>query len=200
MLALEGRPRYDSFGGGTPVGVPLPAVWVDIDNPDPATITSTTSVFAQGRARGGVAFARLEGCWWGDNSVYFNATSGGAAGAGQVWQYRPTSVDAGQLVLIFESPNRTVLDAPDNLCVSPRGGLVLCEDGGGQQFIRGLTAQGQIFDLVATDGNGSEFCGACFSPDGNVLFFNSQGSTSSQDTANPGATYAIWGPWTQGAL
>jgi hypothetical protein len=143
MLALDGRPRYDSFGGGTPVGVPLPAVWVDIDNPDPATITSTTSVFAQGRARGGVAFARLEGCWWGDNSVYFNATSGGAAGAGQVWQYRPTSVDAGQLVLVFESPNRTVLDAPDNLCVSPRGGLVLCEDGGGAQFLRGLTRRGR---------------------------------------------------------
>jgi secreted PhoX family phosphatase len=200
MLALDGRPRYDSFGGGTPVGVPLPAVWVDIDNPDPATITGTTSVFAQGRARGGVAFARLEGCWWGDNSVYFNATSGGAAGAGQVWQYRPTSVDAGFLVLIFESPNRTVLDSPDNLCTSPRGGLVICEDGGGQQFIRGLTTQGQIFDFVATNGNGSEFCGACFSPDGNILFFNSQGSTDSGDTANPGATYAIWGPWTQGAL
>jgi secreted PhoX family phosphatase len=200
MLALDGRPRYDSFGGATPVGVPLPAIWVDIDNPDPATISSTTSVFAQGRARGGVAFARLEGCWWGDNSVYFNATSGGAIGAGQVWQYRPTSVDAGQLVLIFESPSTSVLESPDNICVSPRGGLVLCEDGGGQQFLRGLTPQGQIFDFVATRTSASELAGACFSPAGDVLFFNQQGSTDSRNTASPGATYAIWGPWANGVL
>ena len=200
MLALDGRPRYDSFGGATPAGVPLPAVWVDIDNPDPETITSTTSVFAQGRAKGGVAFARLEGAWWGDNSVYFNATSGGAAGAGQVWQYRPTSVDGGQLVLIFESPSRTVLDAPDNICVSPRGGIVLCEDGGGQQYLRGLTREGQIFDFVATSSSASELAGACFAPAGNILFFNQQGSTSSTNTSSPGATFAIWGPWANGVL
>jgi secreted PhoX family phosphatase len=111
-----------------------------------------------------VAFARLEGCWWGDNSVYFNATSGGAVGAGQVWQYRPTSVDGGQLVLIFESPSTSVLESPDNICVSPRGGIVLCEDGGGQQFLRGLTPQGQIFDFVATRGSASELAGAVLQP------------------------------------
>jgi hypothetical protein len=29
------------------------------------------------------------------------------------------------------------------------GGLVLCEDGGGVQFIRGVTQRGDIFDFVA---------------------------------------------------
>ena len=182
--------------------MPLPAVWVDIDDPDPATLSATTRVFAQGRAKGGASFGRLEGCWWGDDSCYFNATSGGAAGAGQVWQYRPVSADRGQLVLVFESPNRDVLDSPDNICVSPRGGLVICEDGGGVQFIRGLTPQGQIFDLFRTDGAAgfeTELAGACFSPDGRILFFNQQGSTSRTGTAR-GNTFALWGPWEQGAL
>ena len=43
------------------------------------------------------------------------------------------------LRLLFESPGGEVLNAPDNLCVSPRGGLVLCEDGSGLEFIHGLT-------------------------------------------------------------
>jgi secreted PhoX family phosphatase len=93
-----------------------------------------------------------------------------------------------------------VLESPDNICVSPRGGIVLCEDGGGQQFLRGLTPQGQIFDFLATRGSASELAGACFAPAGDVLFFNQQGSTDSRNTASPGATYAIWGPWANGVL
>jgi secreted PhoX family phosphatase len=201
MLAVEGRPQINTGAGGIPPLVPLPARWVDIDNPDPATITSTTSCFAQGLAKGGARFARLEGCWWGDDSVYFNATSGGAAGAGQVWQYRALSADVGQLMLVFESPSAAVLDSPDNICTSPRGGLVICEDGGGDQYVRGLTRQGQIFDLVRTTSpaEDSEFAGACFSPDGRILFFNQQGSTAANG-ADRGATYALWGPWETGAL
>ena len=201
MLAVDGRPAFNTTAGGVPPLVPLPASWVTIDNPDPAVISSTTSCVAQGLAKGGTRFARLEGCWWGDDSVYFNATSGGAAGAGQVWQYRPLSANAGQLMLVFESPSREVLDSPDNICVSPRGGLVICEDGGGQQFLRGLTRQGQIFDLLRTESAAAatEFAGACFSPDGRVLFFNQQGSTATNGTVR-GATFALWGPWEAGAL
>jgi secreted PhoX family phosphatase len=92
-----------------------------------------------------------------------------------------------------------VLSAPDNICVGPRGGLVLCEDGGGADAIQGLTADGALFRLVeqqvvlagerngiAGDFRASEFAGACFSPDGRWLFFNVQG---------PGITFAITGPW-----
>ena len=92
-----------------------------------------------------------------------------------------------------------MLDCPDNLCVSPRGGLVLCEDGDDVQFMRGLTREGAIFDLVQTNGAASEFAGATFSPDGEVLFFNVQGSTTSDGT-DPGFTYAMWGPWEDGVL
>jgi secreted PhoX family phosphatase len=162
-------------------------------------------MFREGLANGGAIFHRLEGCWFWDDTVYFDATEAGDAAAGQVWQYRPprggdpTAREGGELTLIFESPSKDVLDCPDNLCVSPRGGLVLCEDGDDVQFIRGLTREGAIFDLVQSNGPGSEFAGACFSPDGEVLFFNVQGSTTS-DGLEPGFTYAMWGPWETGAL
>jgi secreted PhoX family phosphatase len=105
---------------------------------------------------------------------------------------------------VFESPSAEVLNAPDNLCVSPRGGLVLCEDGSGQEFVHGLTTDGQIFRFaqnnvvldgerngIAGDFTGSEFAGATYSPDGHWLFFNIQ---------SPGISFAVTGPWGSGAL
>ena len=107
------------------------------------------------------------------------------------------------LKLTFASPDASVLNAPDNMCVSPRGGLVLCEDGGGEEFVHGLTTEGEIFKLVknsavldedynefvpADDYSGSEFAGSVFSPDGKWLFLNIQ---------NPGITFAMTGPWGQ---
>jgi secreted PhoX family phosphatase len=199
MLAVHGRPNYVAVRGQT-VGASLAAEWVDIAEPDPPTAeTNSSAVFQQGWARGGAVFQRLEGCWYGEGSVYFNATSGGDVGAGQVWSYRPAGADGGVLALVFESPSRDVLDSPDNLCVSPRGGLVLCEDSGGEQFLRGLTTGGEIFDFVRTAGASAETAGACFSPNGRTLFFNIQGGTSAATTL-AGGTYAIWGPWETGAL
>jgi secreted PhoX family phosphatase len=47
----------------------------------------------------------------------------------------------------------------------------------------------------------NEFAGCCFSPDGRVLFFNVQGARTADAAAGqPGATYAMWGPWEIGAI
>jgi secreted PhoX family phosphatase len=200
VLVVAGADRYDTTTGQT-VGHMLPCTWADIDDPDPAAAeTDPSAVFREGLSKGAAIFQRLEGCWYGDFSIFFNATSGGDAGAGQVWQYRPTGADTGELILVFESPSAAVLDSPDNITVSKRGGIVLCEDGGGEQYLRGLTQSGDIFDFVKTNGNLPEFCGACFAPGAeDVLFFNVQGSTSSTGAAH-GYTFAMWGPWHQGAL
>ena len=53
---------------------------------------------------------------------------------------------------------------------------MLCEDGSGVQFIRELDRNGRILNLVR--GGTREFAGSCFSPDGRVMFFNVQGSSS----------------------
>lgn len=199
MLAVEGQPNLDTADGMT-VGAWMPATWVDIDDPDPPGASGdAAAVFAQGFGRGGARFARLEGCWWGDRSVYFHSTKGGEAGVGQVWRYRPTAPDRGELVLVFESPSPDVLDSPDNVTVSPRGGVVICEDGDGVMHLRGLTREGTIFDLARNVLNTTEFAGACFSPDGRILFVNIMGSTTDAG-AEEGCTLAIRGPWERGAL
>jgi secreted PhoX family phosphatase len=191
MLAIDGQPNYDTRTGQQ-VGRPLRCRWVSIDAPDPDLGQNQATVYAQGGARGGATFARLEGCWYGGGNIYLNSTSGGNARLGQVWQYRPQGEDAGELRLIFESSSPAMLESPDNICVSPRGGLILCEDGPSENFVRGLTREGQIFDLAQNlEPKKSEFAGATFSPDGETLFLNIQ---------TPGITLAIWGDWERGVL
>lgn len=203
MLAIQGRPNYDTSKGQR-MGKHLRVRWVDVQDPDPASAeTNDLAVFEQGAAEGGAIFSRLEGCWYGDGSIFFNATSGGDAGLGQVWEYRPRGNSGGQLILVFESRSAEVLESPDNICVTPRGGLLLCEDGDGQQFLRGLTQRGSIFDFALNTMNEYEWAGATFSPDGQTLFVNIQGATRGPNppaVGNEGMTLAIWGPWEDGAL
>ncbi len=66
-------------------------------------------------------FRRLEGIWYSEKRFYFTSTNGGEAGLGQVWIYDPK---AETITLMFESPSVHVLDFPDNITVSPSGGLV----------------------------------------------------------------------------
>ncbi|MEX0692530.1 MAG: alkaline phosphatase PhoX [Gemmatimonadales bacterium] len=192
MMAIGGQPGYDTRRGQT-VGARLPVTWVPIHDPDPAGAGADhTLVFAQGWNAGGAVFTRLEGCWWGDGAVYFDATNGGEARLGQIWRYRP---DRDELDLVFESPGAEVLKSPDNLCWSPRGGLVVCEDPTGPAFMRGITTDGRIFDFAQNIIDETEFAGATFSPDGHTLFVNIQGGRN-----RPGITFAIWGPWERGSL
>jgi len=194
--------------------------WVDIADPAPtfpytpgvpAPTTNDTAlvhVGNQGRAQGAAYFSRLEGSAYDDGVVYFTATQGGGPaetslgpiadgygnGSGQVWAYK---IRDQVLQLVFESPNRDVLDFPDNVTTSRRGTLILCEDNTQDNYLRGLTRGGQLFDIAlnrlrsagGADRSGDEFAGSTFSPDGDTLFVNIQ--------ASAGMTFAIWGPWEQ---
>ncbi|MQA13508.1 MAG: DUF839 domain-containing protein [Pseudonocardiaceae bacterium] len=200
MLKIRARDNYDTSTGQR-VGRPLPVEWVDIADPDPASARANPlAVFAQGAAAGGAIFSRLEGCWHDQGSVFFNSTDGGEAEQGQVWQYRPRGNAGGQLTLLYESPGEAELDNPDNITVSPRGGLVLCEDGDADQYLRGLTQRGQVFDFALNLFTQREWAGATYSPDGETLFVNIQGDTRNGGPGNLGRTFAIWGPWEDGAL
>ena len=204
MMAVSGEPGYLTARGQTP-GTALPVHWVDIDDPDPANAEADPlAVFKQGLAQGAARFARLEGAFHGDEGIYVVSTNGGDAEAGQVFHYRPRSDDTGELTLVFESPSHDVLDSPDNIVVSPRGGVVICEDGTDSQFVRGLDREGRIVNMVrAPRAEGGpqpgEFAGSCFSPDGRVLFFNVQGGREA-GSSRASATYAMWGPWEDGPL
>ena len=204
MMAVTGQPGYLTARGQSPEMVHQ-VHWVDIDDPDPPeTGDNQLAVFQQGLRKGAARFARLEGAFHGDEGIYIVSTNGGDALAGQVFHYRPVSDETGELRMVFESPSSEVLDAPDNIVLSPRGGLVMCEDGSGEQYVRGLDRAGRIVNLVRAplvegeDGPG-EFAGSCFSPDGRVLFFNVQGSRELGGEV-PSATYALWGPWEEGPI
>ncbi|MGH4014506.1 MAG: alkaline phosphatase PhoX [Pseudonocardiaceae bacterium] len=224
MLKIKGRPGYDTREGQR-TGARLPVEWVRIADPDPDLEGGAVTVTQQGLAEGAAKFNRLEGCWYGDGSIFFNSTSGGDAkngdapnadgfveGYGQVWRYIPGD-DGGTLVLVYESPGRKVLDSPDNLTFTPRGGIVLCEDDASSadedrhrlapelsnvNRVIGLAPGGEPFEFAVNIVDDSEFAGACFSPDGATMFVNTLGSNDS--TEPPGRTYAIRGPWRRGPL
>jgi secreted PhoX family phosphatase len=207
MLKVAGVDNYDTRTGQV-VGVQLPVEWVDIAVPNPPG-QGSEDVYNQGAALGGARFSRLEGCWYGNGSIFFVSTDAGDAGAGQVWEYRPAGA-TGTLSLVFESPSSEVLDAPDNLTVSPRGSILLCEDGDDEQYLRAVTPDGEIFDFALNLMNEDEWAGATFAVHGPsssanhvTLFVNLFGVSSGPNPPNParaGMTLAIWGPWNRGAL
>lgn len=222
MLAVTGNPTAALFTGQR-VGVRLPVHWVPIPVPDPNLEGGGMSCFAQGRAAGGAAFNRLEGIFRGEDgrSMCFVSTSGGTArgpandpdGFGQLWHYLPADgrlQEDDQLVLVFESPSGSVLESPDNLCLTPNGGVLFCEDDAVSDSdthpltsamtdinrLIGLGPKGEPFTFAVNVLNDSEFAGACFSSDGEILFVNVFGDA----TPGSGMTCAIWGPWERGPL
>ncbi|AUT03173.1 phosphatase [Nostoc sp. CENA543] len=185
-LRIKDYPEVNTSTFGFQPFQKLSVDWVTIPEPNPTTVDN---VRVQGRTLGAARFARGEGIWYGKNKntgkseLYFCCTSGGAIGAGQVWLYIPEDET---IELFVESTSRDELDAPDNIVVAPFGDLILCEDGGGEQYLRGVTPDGKLYNFARNALNTSEFCGACFSPDGKILFVNIQ---------SPGITLAITGPW-----
>jgi secreted PhoX family phosphatase len=200
MLKVRGVDLVN-LGASYANGTEFDVEWVPLPAPDAAVPIAGNFVWSQGRVQGAATFARLEGCWYGnDAKIYVVSTSGGI-GQGQIWEYTPAEE---KIRLLFQSPGANVLNAPDNITVSPRGGLVLCEDGNGEEFMHGLTVDGEIFPFAKNnvvlngerngfvgDFRGSEWAGACYSPDGQWLFANLQ---------SPGITVAITGPWSSGGL
>jgi hypothetical protein len=182
-------------------GEPLPVEWVTIDSPDHEDDTDSGPLATrnQARAKGAAAFNRQEGMWVGGKNVYFDVTNGGTAGQGQVWEYDP---EREVITLIFESPGEGVLSFPDNVVIVPKTGhILLQEDSSGEQFMRGVTRNGEIYDFAKTAANETEFAGGCFDPNGQILFVNQQGDRGNLPAGpdNGGAvTYAIWGPWKSG--
>jgi uncharacterized protein len=198
ILRVKDKPNYDTRTAQSQRAT-FTADWVTIGNPDPAEAdVDPLAVFKQGRAQGAAIFTRLEGCYAGDKGrIYIVSTSGGGNKGGQIWQYAPTSRDEGRLTLLFETPDRELLDMPDNICLHPKSDLLfICEDsdyigqgGTRDNYLRILTPEGKIADFaknITPNFINSEFAGSTFSKDGKTLFANLQSA---------GVTLAIWGDW-----
>jgi len=211
-LIVRGRPNFDANTASP--GESYPVEWVKIEEPNP----DTDIVRKEAQSKGAAIFDRAEGAWSSDRRIYFDCTSGGEAQLGQLWEYTPRGGggggggggdgNSGRLRLIYESTSKEELENPDNLVLVPAtGDVFLQEDSDEDQFVRGVNRRGRIYDFAHTLLNDFEFCGGCFSPDGQTFFLNQQGGRQTggetgSDPRNPpnesaALTYAIWGPFDQ---
>ncbi|MFN3988026.1 MAG: PhoX family protein [Rhodocyclaceae bacterium] len=194
--------------------------WVELPMPDaePTTVNvlgtnrAVSGPFAQAWALGCARMLRGEGIWYHAGKVYVVDTAAGGDGA--VWEL---TLETQRIRCIYVSSTQLAGNNVDNIAVSPRGGILCCEDGGqspdpfgnGSRLFA-LAADGRpylfaknnvVFSAAQaaaagkSQGNtnqlGSEFCGACWDPSGRILFVNIQ---------SPGITFAITGPWAKGNL
>ncbi|MER5948768.1 alkaline phosphatase PhoX [Streptomyces sp. NPDC001904] len=172
--------------------------WVDV--PDP--LAATTAIRNQDFGPRGITHAqKLEGCYWGGSCVYFVSSyarrgEGSAADHfGQIWRYDPSSRRL-TLVVVFGPDTDVQLpgEEPDNICLAPSGGLMVCEDGEGAQHVFGVTRRGEVYAMArgrqnigtAQEPAWGEFAGVTFAPGGRTMYVN---------VYTPGTTFAVTGPW-----
>ena len=175
-LVIKDFPQIDT-STNFPIGKPYAVEWVQLEDVDPEHDT----LRYEAQSKGAALFKRGEGICYGNGEMYWTCTNGGKAGVGQIFRY---DLAKEQVELFIESPSSEVLDYPDNLILAPFGDLIVCEDGAGEQFLVGITPEGQSYRLAKNAFNNSEFAGICFAPDGKTMFVN---------IYKPGMTLAIWG-------
>jgi secreted PhoX family phosphatase len=192
MRAFTRRGKHvPDLSVATEPGTKYRVEWVTVRDRDAATM-STRKQFTDdqiSRSR------KLEGMWWGDDGAYFTASfarnSDGSAAQhdGQVWFLDPKRGTL-ELKLHFAytpEDQDNDPDGPDNITVSPFGGVILAEDGEGKQHLVGSTDRGDVFFFARNeDAEDSEFTGPTFSSDNRILFANIQ---------TPGWVFAIQGPF-----
>jgi secreted PhoX family phosphatase len=173
----------------TEPGTRLKVTWLEVPDRDAATVPTRRQFDQITRSR------KLEGMWWGDEGAYFVAsfarTGDGSAAQhdGQIWHIDPHEGRI-ELKLWFAytpADQDNDADGPDNITVSPFGGLILAEDGEGKSHLVGATDDGETYFFARNELAGdSEFTGPTFSNNKQILFANIQ---------SPGHVFAIQGPF-----
>ena len=193
-LAITGRPAQPlhnwSGDRAIAVGESLATHWIDLDDVDPAE----NDLRLRGAAAGAATFARGEGLCVAGDAFAFTCTIGGPQRLGQVFVYQPSPLEGrdgeeeqpGQLTLLAEAGEDSLLRNADNLTMAPWGDLIVCEDTSGHCGLVGIRPDGSQYQLADNPYTNSELAGVCFAPDGKTLFVNIQ---------YPGTTVAITGPW-----
>ncbi|MEV4415459.1 alkaline phosphatase PhoX [Catellatospora sp. NPDC049609] len=184
----DGVPVGDLSEATTP-GTTYVATWVDV----PDRLAVGTSVRRQFSGDEVTRAHKLEGQWWGDGGAYFVSSyarlDDGALAEhdGQVWFHDPRRGTIELKTVFGVNPDpKSGYDGPDNITVSPYGGVILAEDGAGLSHLVGVTDDGDIYPLGRNETGEGEFAGPTFSQDGRILFAAIQ---------SPGLVLAITGPW-----
>ncbi len=179
-LKVKGKPSLDTRNWSQPtfsVGDSKEIEWIEMKEVE----SPRDDLRIRGFKDGAACFARGEGMWYSEGSIFIACTNGGKKQRGQIWKLNRNKIE------LYSEPNDAdLVDNCDNLTVAPWGDLILCEDGKGDQCLDVITPEGKIFKLAKNAKSSGEFAGVCFSPDGSTLFVNMQ---------REGLTLAITGPW-----
>lgn len=190
---------------------PLRTSWVEV----PDRLAITTSTRKQFTADQVTRSKKLEGAWGDDDGFWFDSSyahagdipAGSVLHDGQIWYYHYATATLtlkayfpyvaqlhdGADPALIRGAGVTYFDGPDNVHVTPWGGLVLAEDGDGDNHLVGWTESTGAWPLARNQINAAaagavptfnEFTGPNFSPDGRFLFANVQ---------EPGHSFAISG-------
>ena len=184
-LAITGQPSVNLtnhirlLNKKIPQNQPMQVSWIPLENAD----GEENDLAERAIALGAASFTRGEGMWFGQDEFYFSCTDGGPDHKGQVWRF---DTKAQTLELFIQPGTSSLMENLDNLTISPWGDLIICEDGPPPNYMRGITPDGKIYNIARNGYTGSEFAGACFSPDGGTMFVNLQTNQ---------ITLAITGPW-----
>ncbi|MFG1710556.1 alkaline phosphatase PhoX [Nonomuraea sp. M3C6] len=191
MSCFRGSEHVADLSEATKPGTRYRVRWVDVPDRDARTV-SVRSQFADDQV---TRSRKLEGAYWGDGGAYFVASFARAADGsvnehdGQVWFYDPGSQTVTLKTIFGVNPDPdqdTHFDGPDNIVLSPYGGVILAEDGEGLSHLVGVTQQGTSYPLARNELNNSEFAGPTFDADGSTMFAN---------IYSPGHVLGITGPW-----
>ena len=191
MVAHDRGTHIPDLSLATDPGTRYRVTWVDV----PDRLAASVPVRKQFTDDQVTRSRKFEGAWWGDGGAYIVASfarlSDGSAKEhdGQVWFYDPRRETIELKTIFGVNPNPDVegnFDGPDNITVSPYGGVILAEDGEGLSHLVGVDVRGRAYSLARNEMNTSEFTGPTFSQDGRILFANIQ---------DPGIVFAITGPW-----
>ena len=128
-----------------------------------------------------------EGAWHHLGAIYFSTK-----GDNRVWSF---NIGISRLSVVYDDNTSTnpILTGVDNITVSSRGHLYVCEDGGDMQMCV-IGTDGTVAPLLKVEFQAnSEIAGAAFSPDGTRLYFSSQRGTAGTDAG--GITYEVSGPF-----
>ncbi len=150
LSAFKGTRHIADLSEATTPGTRYRVEWVDV----PERLATSVSVRKQFTNDQVTRSRKLEGAWWGDEGAYFVASyarfSDGSVNEhdGQVWFYDPEDETIVLKTIFGVNPNPdedTNYDGPDNITVSPYGGVILAEDGEGLSHLVGVTRKGEAY-------------------------------------------------------
>ncbi len=195
IAGQPGKPTHNWDRVDLSVNETLATYWIDLEDID----GDEDDLRLRGAAQGAATFARGEGLSVAGDRFAFTCTLGGPARLGQVFAYTPSPFEGtaeeqsspGQLTLIAEAKQDSLLNNCDNLTMAPWGDLIVCEDTESNTdhcALVGIRPDGSQYLVANNAYTDSELAGVCFSPDGETMFVNIQ---------YPGVTIAITGPWAE---